>query len=237
LWVVDQHGFEKTAAAFPEAAATLKPIAEFWGSVPFEAMPTLYHETAASGGCVISTSSAEGLGLGLLEAQACGCPVIAPEVDGVVEAVSSKHGGVLFPFGVAPSELASVVIDTLRDEDRQAGRRSLGVSFVRQHFGRAQMASRYLQLYAAPPAPRGRALERLRVRARLSPLVDWRTYLDCRWGVGREQFDTMEALAGRGEWRLAAAAGRESLRTSPTMYFRPGRVAQLLSAQLHGAKA
>jgi hypothetical protein len=98
------------------------------------------------------------------------------------------------------------------------------------------MASRYLQLYAAPPAPRGRALERLRVRARLSPLVDWRTYLDCRWGVGREQFDTMEALAGRGEWRLAAAAGRESLRTSPTMYFRPGRVAQLLSAQLHGRR-
>ena len=234
LWVVDQHGPARVAESLPDAVRVLQPLAEFWGAIPYEAMPDLYRTVAASDGCVVSTSEREGLPLTLLEAQACGCPVIATAVRGNDECVSPAHGGVLFDYTQEPEAAAALVIDTLRDRDALRARQQQLAAYVRAAFSVERMAERYLDIYrAAPCRTTGDLMSRLRARLRLSPLLNWRNYLDQRWGVGQEQFLSSQELAGHGEWRLAAGVARASLRTSPTMFVKPRRLAYLLRAHLH----
>lgn len=118
LWVIDQHPVERRRTSFPAAADVLERYAEVWRDERYERMPALYQEVAASGGCVLSTSAAEGLGFALLEAQACGCCVVGPDVPGVRDAVSIEHGGVLYPFDLPSDRLADLIIGVLRDRER-----------------------------------------------------------------------------------------------------------------------
>ena len=233
IWVVDQHGAEQAADLIPDAVATLRPIAEFWGAVPAAQMPELYRTIAASGGAVVSTSEREGLGLSLLEAQACACLAIGPDVAGVNESVSPQHGGVLYPGDIAPADLAALVAATVRDRRHTDALRERASEFVREHFSREEMARQYLRIYReAPFGPAGGALERARRRLRLSPFFNWNAYLEQRWGVGQKQYSASREFLTRGERRLSAAAAREAIRTSPTLYMRPGRLAHLISTSL-----
>jgi len=132
----------------PQAAAeALRHTAEFWGPVPRAAMPRFFREVAASGGCVVSTSSREGLPFALLEAQACGCPVIAPATRGVNECVDPAHGGVLYAPGAPPAELGRLVLDTLRDGAGMGWRRRACVQYVRRRFSLDRMARDYVRVY------------------------------------------------------------------------------------------
>jgi glycosyltransferase involved in cell wall biosynthesis len=233
LWIVDQHGPEKVADTLPDAVRVLKPLAEFWGAIPYEQMPDLYRTVAASGGCVVSTSEREGLPLTLLEAQACGCPVAATAVRGNDEAVFPAHGGVLFPFDAAPDASAAAVAAMVADRDRLREQRRAACAWVRDRFSVERMAERYADIYRTAPYRSSNALvSRLRTRMRLSPLLRWHNYLDKRWSVGREQFESSVELADRGEWRLAARAAWASLGTSPTLYVKPRRLVHLLRAHL-----
>jgi glycosyltransferase involved in cell wall biosynthesis len=235
LWIVDQHGPDTVRAVLPDAVETLAPRAERWGAVPYDEMPDLYRQVAASGGCVLSTSEREGLPLTLLEAQACGCPVAATRVRGNDECVFSAHGGLLFPYETAPADAAALVIDMLRDRAAMQRRRTEAAAFVRQAFSVERMAARYVEIYrSAPSQAASGVFTRMRARMRLSPVLHWREYLDHRWSVGREQFASSQELARRGEWGLAARAARASLSTSPTLYAKPHRLAHLLKAHLRG---
>lgn len=57
-----------------------------WTQSNYQGMAALYNQTANSGGFLLMTSIREGLGLVAIEAQFCGCPVIAPNHSGVSEA-------------------------------------------------------------------------------------------------------------------------------------------------------
>lgn len=133
----------------PAAAEALRPVVDFWGPVPREAMPRFFHEVAASGGCVVSTSRREGLPLALLEAQACGCPVIGPATRGVTECVDPAHGGVLYAPGAPAAELGRLVLDTLEDCAGMRWRRKGCVQYVRHRFSLDRMAREYLRIYRA----------------------------------------------------------------------------------------
>jgi glycosyltransferase involved in cell wall biosynthesis len=54
-----------------------------------------FNQVAASGGAVISTSAFEGLPFAMLEAAACGCPVIAPRAPGF-EYIRDGSSGLLY---------------------------------------------------------------------------------------------------------------------------------------------
>jgi glycosyltransferase involved in cell wall biosynthesis len=229
LWILDQHGPDRFAQLNPEAATLLRGVTEVWRGLPFSTMPDVYREVAASGGCIVSTSRSEGLSLALLEAQACRCLVIASDVRGNNECVSTEHGGVLFPFDIDPHRLAQIVIERLRDS-RVAAWQEQAAAFVRDRFSVERMAADYLRIYVdAPFQVRSSLTARARARLRLSPWLHYKDYLAQRWGVGHRQFAASSELRAAGDDRLAAAAARAALRTSPTLYLRPRRLAHLVS--------
>ena len=235
LWIIDQHGAARAAEAYPQAARALAPLADRWGGVAFDEMPGLYQQIRGSGGCVLSTSTREGLPLTLLEAQAAGCTVVASDVRGNNECVSPEHGGVLFPLNspgdaAAGDAVAERIRQTLAD-GRLRDRQDAARAFVQAQFSLQRMAERYVAIYRATPAdarPRPRLPQRMKARLRLSPVMHWSRYLEQRLGVGYAQFDSAKALAQEGDWRLAAGAAAASLRTSPTIFLKPDRLAQLV---------
>jgi glycosyltransferase involved in cell wall biosynthesis len=64
--------------------------------------------------CKVMTSSKEGWGLTVLEANACGTPVVASRVPGLRDAVRDGETGLLYAFGEVP-ELAGKIIRLLKD--------------------------------------------------------------------------------------------------------------------------
>ncbi|HET7619634.1 MAG TPA: glycosyltransferase family 4 protein [Gemmatimonadaceae bacterium] len=238
IWVVDQHPPTALAEDFPDAAQLLHEHADRWGGVDHLEMPRLYREIAASGGCVISTSSQEGLGLALLEAQSCGCPVIGPDVNGVNESVSPEHGGLLFPSDASPDAAAALVIETLRDRDALQRRGAAAAAHVRNTFSLECMARSYLQIYGRRDFGRvGTLRSRMRARRRLTPVFHTPEYLEHRWGVGDRQLEVARELARSRDWRLAAAAARASIRAAPTLYLKPGRLLTLVGLELRARTA
>ncbi|MDQ3686910.1 MAG: glycosyltransferase family 4 protein [Acidobacteriota bacterium] len=230
--LAEPYGAEKVEAALPGATGELPRVADFWGAVPREKMPDFYREVAASGGCVISTSSREGLPLALIEAQACGCPVIGADVRGVNECVAPEHGGVLYPFDIEAGRLASLVLDTLRDEGRMRWRREASARYARERFNLTRMAEDYLRVYEGVKNSKRQSLARIYRWFPLASLLSWRDYVESRWVPGHSQYETSRRLAERGEWALAGASARASLATCPTLYLRPRRMAYLLKTQL-----
>ncbi len=232
LWLAEPHGSSEVETVAPDAARTLRSVADFWAPVAAEKMPAFFREVAASGGCVVSTSSWEGLPLTLLEAQACGCPVIGADVRGVNECVNPARGGVLYPLEMPTDQLAKLVVDTLRDTGRMLWRRQACAEYAREQFSLERMVQNYLRLYHNAPTPSNRIADRVNSRLRLSPLVHWEEYVEHRWGAGRNQYDASRRLAARGDMVPAAAAARAALATSPTIYVRPERLVYLLKTLL-----
>jgi glycosyltransferase involved in cell wall biosynthesis len=72
----------------------------------------------------VTTSSKEGWGLTVLEANACGTPVIATDVPGLRDAVKDGETGVLVPFGDVPvleKQMLALLNDAPRREQLTKG--------------------------------------------------------------------------------------------------------------------
>ena len=65
--------------------------------------------------CKVTTSAKEGWGLTVLEANACGTPVVATNVPGLKDAVRDEVTGLLVPYGDREA-LAGAVIRLLGDQ-------------------------------------------------------------------------------------------------------------------------
>lgn len=228
LWIADPYGPIETELYAPEAVQTLLPLVEFWEGVPKQRIPDFYRDVAASGGCVLSTSSFEGLPLALIEAQACGCPVIGADVKGVNEAVNPTHGGVLYPFEVSAEELVRLVLETIGDAEAMKWRRTASAQHARKSFSLQRMADDYVRFYEEVLVSDVRAQNQLRLRDCLLPVTDWQDYIGRRWRAGSSQYEASRRLAERGEWELARRIARVSLSTCPTLYTRPERLKHLL---------
>jgi glycosyltransferase involved in cell wall biosynthesis len=224
VWVADPDG---PANVLPEVARVLGPAADRWEGVPQELMPAFYQEIAASGGCVMLTSRNEGLPLRLLEAQACGCPVIAADVRGVNECVSPQHGGILFRPDLDPTALSGLVRETLADADAMKMRRQASAEYARERFGLDRMATEYASVYAHACARRRSQSRLRRGRSARIPLREWRRLY---WAAAQSQYNAMLDFHRRGQRRLARWAAWESFRTLPTIYLRWSRLSRLFRA-------
>jgi glycosyltransferase involved in cell wall biosynthesis len=63
----------------------------------------------------VTTSSKEGWGLTVLEANACGTPVLASNVPGLRDAVKNGETGLLYPYGNV-EELGKSIVSLTRDQ-------------------------------------------------------------------------------------------------------------------------
>jgi phosphatidylinositol alpha-1,6-mannosyltransferase len=92
----------------------------FLGAVPEERLPALYRAADLYVGLSREEGAeAEGFGLALVEAQACGVPVVAGRSGGIPDSVQDGVSGILVPPGDALGAARSID-DLLRDPGRRA---------------------------------------------------------------------------------------------------------------------
>jgi D-inositol-3-phosphate glycosyltransferase len=129
----------------------LREQVEFLGSVPHDRLPVYY---SAADVCVMPSHS-ESFGLVALEAQACGCPVLAAAVSGLQSVVRDESTGFLVP-GHDPASYASRLHRLLSEPElsEQMGRRG---TLLAQRFTWSRTADRLLEVYdeLAEPAQAG----------------------------------------------------------------------------------
>ena len=105
------------------ASLGVAPRVRFLGALSHAAKVAALNEAQVS----TCPSPKEGWGLTVIEANACGAPVVASRSPGLVESVRDGETGLLVPHGDVPA-LAAAVIRLLRDRDErlrmaEAGRR------------------------------------------------------------------------------------------------------------------
>jgi len=94
----------------------------------------------------IHAARAETFGIVIVEAQACGTPVIATASGGIPETLVDGQTGFLTQ-PANPVDMAERIIQLLEDNTL---RESMGVAagnFARKHFGRERMVNSYLSYY------------------------------------------------------------------------------------------
>lgn len=112
--VVGQPGWGESNFGKKAVVLGIDPNVEFTGHVSDERLRTLYQTSLA----LVQASSYEGFGLPVVEAMACGCPVIAAENSALAEV--GKGAALFFPTGDvrALARIMERLIDdlTLREE-------------------------------------------------------------------------------------------------------------------------
>ncbi|MBM3770970.1 MAG: glycosyltransferase [Acidimicrobiia bacterium] len=104
-------------------------------------------------GCVkgldlfVMSSVTEGLGTSLLDAMACGKPIVATRTGGIPEVVTDGVTGVLVPPRDAPG-LARAIVSLLNDEPRRQRYGQAGLERVRERFTVDRMVADTAAVYA-----------------------------------------------------------------------------------------
>jgi len=96
----------------------------------------------------VLSSLGEGLSLVTLEAQVCGKPVVASNVDGIPEAVNDGQTGLLVP-PEDPERLATAIITLLQDRELAMKMGEAGRRLVRKKFTSEIMVRKMEELYGS----------------------------------------------------------------------------------------
>jgi len=94
----------------------------------------------------VLSSHLEGLGSSLLDAMACGLPVVATRTGGIPEIVHHGETGLLVPTK-DPEALARAIIELYHNRNLARYLAERGQQYVRRHFSAEAMADRVIELY------------------------------------------------------------------------------------------
>lgn len=91
-------------------------------------------------------SVSEALGVGILEAQAMGLPVVATRVGGIAEAVLEGKTGLLFPFGDIEG-LADAIQELWENSEKRKAMGAAARKWIEEHYSAEREAAEWLALY------------------------------------------------------------------------------------------
>ncbi len=94
----------------------------------------------------LNTSLHEGIPLSILEAMACGKPVMAPKVGGIPEIISDGENGVLIEAR-EPKKIADSCLRLMQDEDLRKNLGEDASKRIAEYFSNSKMAESYQRLY------------------------------------------------------------------------------------------
>ena len=94
----------------------------------------------------LNTSLHEGIPLSILEAMACGKPVVAPKVGGIPEIISHEENGVLIEAR-EPKKIADSCLRLMQDEDLRKNLGEDASKRIAEYFSNSKMAGCYQRLY------------------------------------------------------------------------------------------
>ena len=169
-----------------------------------EELPAFFSEVARSGGALLCTSRAEGMPLALLEAMACGCPVLGPDVRGVRDVLHGPLRRWIYPADATDLEVAAFVRDAVQELADPALRQQFRDHVVRNHC-LERMVERYEALY--------RSVRVGHAETTFSPA-----------DVAARLWDFAAEVCREGRAREATFAARAAVRLSPGSLLRPERV-------------
>jgi sucrose-phosphate synthase len=107
-------------------------------------IPEVYRGVAARGGVFVNPALTEPFGLTLLEAAACGLPLVATENGGPVDIIANCKNGILVD-PLDADAIAEALLDLLNDKDRYETAKKNGLEGVREHYTWAAHAETYLE--------------------------------------------------------------------------------------------
>jgi glycosyltransferase involved in cell wall biosynthesis len=133
-------------ARVADAVATLglSGVVSFDETLQLEDMPEAYR----SADLVVQPSQAEGLGLALLEAMACGRAVLGTDIPGIREVIVPRETGVLVPTDDA-SALASQLVELLVNDAARERYGRAARARVEDVFSARRMMDDTIQLYGS----------------------------------------------------------------------------------------
>jgi glycosyltransferase involved in cell wall biosynthesis len=102
-------------------------VTEFRGQVPFERVPSCLRELDI----YVAASRSESFGVAILEASACGRPVVVAAVGGLPEVVRDAHTGIVVPREDVGA-LAGAILRLVRDESLRAQMGAAGREHVKR---------------------------------------------------------------------------------------------------------
>jgi len=116
-----------------------------------EDVPEIYRFVARGGGVFVNPALTEPFGLTLLEAAACGLPLVATENGGPVDIIGNCDNGILVD-PLDRTAIAAAIQSILGDPERYHRMRDSGIGKVREHYSWQSHAERYMA--RARPLPK-----------------------------------------------------------------------------------
>ena len=108
-------------------------------------VPDLYCLAAQSKGMFVNPALTEPFGLTLIEASACGLPIVATEDGGPRDIIKNCHNGYLID-PLDKSDIAEVLMHVLTEPDKWDRLSQNGINGVRKHYSWPAHVDRYLDL-------------------------------------------------------------------------------------------
>lgn len=112
------------------------------GRIPPEQLPQLLSQYDV----FVAPSREESFGVAILEASACGLPVVGSEVGGIPEVIVHEKTGLLFPAEDAPALMQALLLLFQNPKKRREMGRA-GTEFVRQNYSREYALRNMVQVY------------------------------------------------------------------------------------------
>ena len=142
--IIIGEGEQKQALVALTKALDIEKDVKFEGPVPYSNMPKYYNHCDV----FCYPTLGEPFGKAVIEAMACGKPVVATNVGGPAEIIQDRINGILVP-PANPEAMAAKIIRLIGDENerRRIGRKAREA--VLQRFSWSVIAEQYHQLYSS----------------------------------------------------------------------------------------